>query len=172
MGCVSDFRYTAFLHTLEAFNTAKKALKEDFKMPLKDWFRVLNIPQECLSKKSPRTGDMFSAWRILSVFNYKIDPMDLVKCDLVDPHLIECDHGLSERLKVDALYEYYVDSQQNELTEIRREAAMELPRYCHQHLTFFVNFAQGKNNLQSSTFSQMALWCKPLFECTSCIFSK
>ena len=109
-------------------------------MPLKDWFRVLNIPQECLSKKSPRTGDMFSAWRILSVFNYKIDPMDLVKCDLVDPHLIECDHGLSERLKVDALYEYYVDSQQNELTEIRREAAMELPRYCHQHRTFFCQF--------------------------------
>jgi len=127
VGCVSDSRYTAFLHTLEAFNTAKRALKEDFKMPLKDWFRVLNIPQECLSKKSPRTGDMFSAWRILSVFNYKIDPMDLVKCDLVDPQLIECDHGLSERLKVDALYEYYVDSQQNELTEIRREAAMELP---------------------------------------------
>ena len=133
VGCVRDSRYTAFLHTLEAFNTAKRALKEDFKMPLKDWFRVLNIPQECLSKKSPRTGDMFSAWRILSVFNYKIDPMDLVKSGLVDPQLIECDHGLSERLKVDALYEYYVDSQQNELTEIRREAAMELPRYCHQH---------------------------------------
>merc|ERR1719357_1157052 len=87
----AEFRYTAFLHTLGAFNTAKRALKEDFKMPLKDWFRVFNIPQECLSKKSPRTGDMFSAWRILSVFNYKIDPMDLVKCDLVDPQLIECD---------------------------------------------------------------------------------
>ena len=61
--------------------------------------------------------------------------------------MTESAFGLNDRLKVDALYEKFIQEQQHEFDEIRREGGLELPAdldYAHPTMQFLSNEEREK----------------------------
>lgn len=119
IGCVSNYRYEKMKEMKTALTESIATLK-DIKMPFALW-------REKLKKSPSKTSQQKSAFEILALSNEGITIKDILNClPRKYIHIPECSK-LRNRIKVEALYEMSIISQEEEIAEIQRDESLLIP---------------------------------------------
>lgn len=118
MGLVSNERYTKMLQMRQNLENAINQLK-NIKMSYVHWKEKLKMTPS----KTTQTKDAFE---ILSVNHDNISLADLAKIDSNLSWILE-DNELCERLKIEALYEKFIEDQAKDVEEVQRNEELEIP---------------------------------------------
>lgn len=122
VGCVGKKRYERFKETKEQFQHFVQALKIDRRL-ISEWKDLLGFQTR---RNVTRNNDV-SAFHILSITGYNVSIDHLTKIDPSRYADILSIPWMSERLKVEALYEEFVAEQRWEIEEIKRDEQLEVP---------------------------------------------
>ncbi|XP_030076290.1 5-taurinomethyluridine-[tRNA] synthase subunit MTO1, mitochondrial [Microcaecilia unicolor] len=118
-GCVSQRRYTRALEMRNNLNEGLAALKS-LQLSCSKWIQLFPTVSISLNRScKPSALDML-----------RYQGVDMEKLAKADPELLlkftKCKE-LAERLKIEAIYEFFVALQQHEMMEVQRDEALCLP---------------------------------------------
>ncbi|XP_046680867.1 protein MTO1 homolog, mitochondrial [Homalodisca vitripennis] len=119
-GCVSETRMTRY-RKVQADLSEALALCQQVSMPISSWRQLLHLPS------TSHASVMKNALEMLACVNDKVEP------HMLPEHLPDLFHALTDkhhiypRLKVEALYQSAVQSQQLEVDAVRRDQALVIP---------------------------------------------
>lgn len=118
-GLVSEQRYARLRKTREMLEKATDVLKS-VKKGSNEWRKLLNLP---VSKAS----NFKSAFDMLAMSNDNISCEDLAK---VDSSLkwISSEPQIAQRIKIEALYEFFVGEQMKDVEAVRKEEMLVIPK--------------------------------------------
>ncbi|XP_073192557.1 protein MTO1 homolog, mitochondrial isoform X2 [Lepidochelys kempii] len=118
-GCVSQQRYAQASQMKAAIEEAIAVLKS-LQFTATKWSRL--VPE------APISTNRSSLASALDILQYPEVTMELLARAIPEPlrKFAEC-RELAERLKIEAVYEWHVASQQQEIEEVRRDEALQLP---------------------------------------------
>lgn len=126
-GCISNERMKRYKVNKEEYENTMHWLKSE-RRPLKEWVSILNIPN--VSKLNKTKGEIKSAWDVLSTHAYGAE-VDQIKIACAEStgnnYALSTCSKVSEKLKVTSIYERFIDEQQAEFEEVRKDENMELP---------------------------------------------
>ena len=119
IGLVSEYRYQRMKERREKLKKALDVLK-DWKMGSNQWRAKLKM-------ESSKTSQQRSAFEVLAV----VGPPQVEEiCEINLPALnwIKDDPELCNRIKIEAVYDNAIKNQENEISEIKRDEALLIPK--------------------------------------------
>ncbi|KAH8418691.1 hypothetical protein KR222_010626 [Zaprionus bogoriensis] len=118
-GLVGEQRYQHFQQTEQKLKAGIEALR-GLQKHSNYWRQVLHLPQS-------KTSTQKSAFDMLAV------PADNISVDQLIDHYpkelgwLRADSAIAARLKIEALYSFFVDEQQRDVEDVRREERLAIP---------------------------------------------
>lgn len=119
IGLVSEYRYQ---HMIERREKLKKALEI-----LKDWKMNSNVWRSKLSMPQTKSIHLRSAFEVLAVVGPP-NVEEICNIDLPAFNWIKEDPDLCNRVKIEAVYYNAIKNQQNEISEIKRDESLLIPK--------------------------------------------
>ncbi|ALC41154.1 CG4610 [Drosophila busckii] len=118
-GLVSSKRYSHFEQTERKLNAGIEALR-GLQKHSNYWRQALSLPQAKASVQK-------SAFDMLGVPSDNITIEQLIKLCPKELSWLQEDRELASRLKIEALYTHFVDEQQRDVDDVRREERLSIP---------------------------------------------
>ena len=126
-GCVSKERIEMYNSTKAKFYNTMYWLKSE-KKPLKQWIKLMNIPNT--NKLKASSPSVKTAWDILSVQSYGVEIQEIQTLCAQKSNINyqdTLDSNICERLKIAATYERFIEEQKADFEEVQKDENMELP---------------------------------------------
>lgn len=118
-GCVRKERYDRMIEMRNKIENGKKLLNS-FSKTVNQWRNLLKMT-------SSKSNLQKTAFNMLDINNEEIT-IDMLAKIIPDFIPLTLDHTLKERLHIEALYEYYVAEQEEEIKEMQREESLIIPQ--------------------------------------------
>uniref|UniRef100_A0A8D0HH31 5-taurinomethyluridine-[tRNA] synthase subunit MTO1, mitochondrial n=1 Tax=Sphenodon punctatus TaxID=8508 RepID=A0A8D0HH31_SPHPU len=141
-GCISQQRYEQASGMKAALEEGKAALKS-VQLNNAKWSKL--IPEAYIS------ASRNSAYSALDILQYQNVNMEILARALPDPFRKFAEwKQLAERLKIEAVYEWHVSNQQQEIEEVCRDEALQLPEDLDYFTTSISLSQEVREKLDSS----------------------
>ncbi|KAH8402360.1 hypothetical protein KR009_011584 [Drosophila setifemur] len=118
-GLVSQHRYQHFQRTEERLQSAVDSLSK-LRKHTHYWRQALDLPKAKASVEK-------TAFDMLGIPADNISVEQLIKLHPKELGELRDDRNLAERLKIEALYSFFVDEQQRDVEDVRREERLTIP---------------------------------------------
>ena len=120
-GCASEERRKKFCDFRRQFDETMHCLKSDVR-PAEEWVRLFGFRRSRMKK--------LSAFDVLSVSNHDVDAIQMAE-ELSDNNQVYSslarNASLAERVKIEALYETFVEKQRADMEDIKKDEECRLP---------------------------------------------
>ena len=127
-GCISKSRMERYSEGKQGYDTMIQSLKS-CKKPIREWLRLVTVHTN-VRKVNVTSGEIKSAWDLLAAWSYGIEVQDVLSVIGVskqDCEVLEKQKFLAEKIKIEALYERFIEEQKSDFEEVRKDEKMELP---------------------------------------------